>query len=189
MRWMAPTHRHGYVAYWKISAFKNARSRPVMAMKRHSGHVRGRSALPPASDIPSAMSAYHLIASASPPGLDVASIPGERLRLTQSGLEFFGRVFRYCSNSASSTKTVSPLASPLSEGSASSPTASMPRMQGNWTFGECPCLVNSSDRLRLLIPQPTRDAVNKLVHGRTGTQFDSRHRRWAGLVPLTRLAP
>ncbi len=62
-----------------------------MAKRRSSSHARGRSGLPPASDIASEMSAYRLIASALPPAPDAAGISGERLSLTQSGchcLEF-----------------------------------------------------------------------------------------------------
>jgi len=56
-----------------------------MANKRSSDHLHATSGLPAATDIPSAMSAFHPIASAPPPASDVGSTPGKRLSLTHSG--------------------------------------------------------------------------------------------------------
>ncbi len=64
-----------------------------MARKRSSGHGRGRSGLPPTTDIRAPKSAFALISSAVPPASDVAGMPGERLNLTQrrlTGDEVYG---------------------------------------------------------------------------------------------------
>ena len=49
----------------------------LLANKRSSGHIQGRSGIPPASDIPLLMSAFHPIGSALPPASDVADTPAE----------------------------------------------------------------------------------------------------------------
>jgi hypothetical protein len=56
-----------------------------MAMNVLSSHVIGTSSYLPTGDIPSAMSAFHPIASALPPAPDVGGTPGECLKLTQLG--------------------------------------------------------------------------------------------------------
>jgi len=56
-----------------------------MAMNVLSSHVVGTSSYLPTGDIPSAMSAFHPIASALPPVPDVGGTPGECLKLTQLG--------------------------------------------------------------------------------------------------------
>ena len=59
--------------------------RPSLAKSGCSGHVAGTSDLPPTADIPSAMSAFPPISSASPPGADLPGGVAEGPLLTPSG--------------------------------------------------------------------------------------------------------
>ena len=57
---------------------------PLVAKKRSSSHARGRSGLPPATDIRAVTSAFALISSAIPPGADSQDGGAVGPKVTQS---------------------------------------------------------------------------------------------------------
>ena len=73
MQWTAPIRRH-LVA--KMRLVLRSGLSPLMANKRSSSHVRGRSGVPPTSDIQAPMSVFVLISSVLTPAADILDKAG-----------------------------------------------------------------------------------------------------------------